>query len=119
MIRTTEWNSRGSVATVFAMSKPVVLAKLTAAPGKRDELVAVLSGMVEHTKTEPGTELYALHVAKDDDVTVWFYERYTDDAAFAAHGTSDVMKGLGPKLKGLVGGAPELIHLTDVVAKGL
>lgn len=107
------------MATVSCMSKPVILAKLVAAPGKRDELVAVLSGMVEHVKTEPGTELYALHLAKDDDVTVWFYERYTDDAAFAAHGSSEFMKGLGGKLKGLVGGAPELIHLTDVVAKGL
>lgn len=101
------------------MSKPVILAKLTAAEGKRDELVAVLSTMVEHTKSEPGTEIYALHTSKADEVTVWFYERYADEASAELHSGSDVMKSLGPKLAGLLGGRPELIHLDDVVAKGL
>ncbi len=101
------------------MSKPVILAKLTAAEGKRSELVAVLSGMVEHTKTEPGTQVYALHTSADDEVTVWFYERYSDEEALAAHSGSTVMKELGPKLAGLLGGRPELIKLNDVVSKGL
>jgi quinol monooxygenase YgiN len=101
------------------MSQPVVLAKLTAAEGKRDDLVAVLSDMVAHTHNEPGTLLYALHTSKDDDTTVWFYERYADEAALAEHSGSDTMKQLGPRLAGLIAGRPELIMLNDVVAKGI
>jgi quinol monooxygenase YgiN len=96
-----------------------VVAKLTAAPGKRDEVVAVLSGMVEAVRAETGTTVYALHTQNDDDVTVWFYERYVDDSALAAHGASDAMKSLGPKLAGLLGGRPEIIQLTPIVAKGV
>jgi quinol monooxygenase YgiN len=101
------------------MSKTVVLAKLTAVEGKRTEVVSVLTAMVEHARSETGTEVYAMHTAADDDVTVWFYERYTDEGALTSHSTSDTMKALGPKLAGLVAGRPELIRLNDVVAKGL
>lgn len=100
------------------MSKIAILAKLTAAPGKRDELVAVLSAQVGLVSDETGTEVYALHVGDDED-SVWFYERYTDEAALAFHGQTDAMRELGPKLKGLVAARPEITKLTPVVAKGL
>jgi quinol monooxygenase YgiN len=99
------------------MSKIAVLAKLVAAPGKRDDLVAVLSAQVALVNDEAGTEVYALHTAGDDDV--WFYELYTNDDAFAFHGTTDAIKALGPKLAGLLAGRPEIIKLQPVVAKGL
>ncbi len=101
------------------MSKIAVLAKLTAAEGKRDELVAVLSAQVGLVNDETGTEIYALHTSATDEVTVWFYELYTDKAALDAHSTSENMKALGPKLKGLTAGRAEIIPLTPVVGKGL
>jgi quinol monooxygenase YgiN len=97
----------------------VVLAKLTALEGKRPELVDVLRSMVTATETEAGTLLYAMHTAIDDDVTVWFYERYTDADALTAHSTSEAMKAVGPRLAGLIAGRPELIMLNDVASKGL
>jgi quinol monooxygenase YgiN len=101
------------------MSKTVVLAKVTAREGKRADVVAVLSEMVEHVNTESATEVYAMHTAVDDDVTVWFYERYSDEAGLTSHSTSETMKAVGTKLAGLLAGRPELIRLNDVAAKGL
>ncbi len=96
-----------------------VLAKLTAKPGNRDQVVAILSDMVAAVEDEPGTVTYALHTANDDDVTIWFYERYTDDTALAAHSAGDAMKALGPRLAGLMAARPEIIRLTPHAAKGV
>ena len=100
------------------MPKVAVVAKLTAAPGKRDEVVDVLKDVVAATEQEAGTLVYAMNVEKDGDV-IWFYELYTDEAALGAHGGSDAMKAAGPKLAGKLGGAPEIIQVVPVVGKGL
>jgi quinol monooxygenase YgiN len=102
----------------MGMSSVIVLAKIVAKEGMRAELIAVLQDLVANAHNEPGTNVYAMHTANDDDVTVWFYERYVDQAALATHGTSDTMKAVGPRLAPLMAGRPELIHLTDVAAKG-
>jgi quinol monooxygenase YgiN len=101
------------------MSKVAVVAKLTAAPGKRDELIDVFKGLFDAVEAEAGTEIYSLHTDTGDADTVWFFEFYRDNDALAAHGGSDAMKALGPKLAGLLGGAPDLRVLAPVVAKGL
>jgi quinol monooxygenase YgiN len=108
-----------SEGSSIGTSSTVVLAKLTALEGKRPDLVEVLRSMVEATHSEDGTQLYAMHTANDDEVTVWFYERYADADALKTHSTSDAMKAVGPHLAGLVAGRPELIMLTDVASKGL
>ena len=96
-----------------------MFAKLTAAPGKRDELMDVLGTHFPNVEGEEGTLIYAMHADNDDADVIWFYELYTDDAAFKAHGGSPGMKELGAKLAGLVGGRPELHVVTPVKAKGL
>lgn len=101
------------------MSKISILAKLTAAPGKRDEAIAVLSEQVGLVADEVGCEIYALHTDNGDDVTIWFYERYTDQAALDFHGQTPAMKALGPKLKGLMAARPEITLVTPIVAKGI
>jgi quinol monooxygenase YgiN len=101
------------------MSKVAVVAKITAAPGKRDELVTALAELVKATEDEPGTLIYALNTDKGNDDVVWFYELYTDDAALAAHSGSEAMKAVGRKLGGLVGGAPEITTLDVVGGKGI
>lgn len=68
------------------MAKVAELAKITAQPGKRKELIEVLRRMVDQAKTEPGTEVYVFHEAAEDDVTIWSYELYADQAARDAHG---------------------------------
>ena len=104
--------------TVPAMAKVSVVAKIVAAPGKRDEVVDVLKDVVAATENEPGTLVYAMNVEKDSDV-IWFFELYADEAALAAHGGSEAMKAAGPRLADKMGGRPEIIQLTPVVGKGL
>ncbi len=101
------------------MSKVAIVAKLVAQEGKRDELLAVFSGNMPNIEAETGTLVYAMHSDLSDDVTVWFYELYADSDAVAAHGSSDAMKALGPKLAPLLAGRPEVKRLSPVNAKGL
>ena len=100
------------------MSQVAMIAKIPAAPGKRAELAAVFQAMLEHVETEPGTLRYVLHEDAKDDNVLWFYELYTDQAALDAHAGSSAMKAIGPKLGGLLGGAPELIALRPLGGKG-
>ena len=97
------------------MSKTSVLAKLTCKEGSRDAALEILAQQVSAVANEEGTEVYALHSDNSDNVTIWFYELYTDKAALAFHGGTDVMKALGPHRAG----RPELIMCTPVAAKGL
>jgi len=101
------------------MAKVAAVVRLTAAPGKRGELIATLGALVKAVAGEPGTEVYAMHTERDSPDAVWFYELYADDAAFATHSGSDAMKEVGPKLAGLVAGAFEIHMLEPVAGKGL
>jgi quinol monooxygenase YgiN len=101
------------------MSKIAVIAKLTAAEGKRDDLVAAMGPMMTAVEAEVGTEVYALHKDLGDDNAVWVYELYTDNAALDAHSSSEAMAAFGASLGGLLGGAPEIMLLEPVSDTGL
>lgn len=101
------------------MPQVAVIAKITALPGKRDEVVTVLSGVVAAAQQEEGTLVYTLTTDTADDVTVWFYELYADDAAFAAHSSSDAMKAAGRELRDKAAGRPEIHVLQTHESKGL
>ena len=101
------------------MGKVGVAAKLTAAAGKRDELVSAMGELVKAVDDEPGTLVYVMLTDTKDEDVVWFFELYEDEDAMKAHSRSDTMKAVGGKLGGLVGGAPELHVLTPVAGKGV
>jgi quinol monooxygenase YgiN len=101
------------------MTSPAIIAKITAQPGKRAELVAALQAMVDATNDEPGTIQYLLHTDDGDADVVWFYERYTDAAAVDAHRSSEAMKTVGLAVRDLAAGRPELTMLTLVSGKGV
>jgi quinol monooxygenase YgiN len=94
------------------------IAKITAAPGKRAELLGLLQRMVDQVESEDGTLVYVFHEDASDDVTIWTYELYADQAARDAHGASAAMAEIGPAIGALLGGAPELIKLRPLMAKG-
>lgn len=96
-----------------------VLARVPAQPGKRDELVAALQPAIDNANTEDNTRLYILHTNDADPDAVLFYELYTNEEAFVAHGTSDAFKEIGRGLRDLAGGRPEITRLTPVIGKGL
>jgi quinol monooxygenase YgiN len=102
------------------VAKVAIIAKLTAAEGKRDELESLISDIgMKNVAEEDGTEIYALHRDKGDENVLWFYELYSGDEALGIHGSSDGMKAMGGAMRDLLGGRPEIIMLEPSVAKGL
>lgn len=101
------------------MSKITLIAKLTAAEGKNEELEAVLQGVCDASVEEDGLEIYSAHKANDQEGIYYFFELYKDGDALAIHGKGDGMKAAMGKFGGLLGGAPEITLMTPVAAKGL
>ena len=100
------------------MSHVSVVARVTVKEGRADEYVAAFGPLLEQAKQEPGTLLYALHRAKDDPHVFWTTEVYADNAAFAAHSTSDVHTAAAPVFADLIAAAEVLIGET-LIAAGL
>lgn len=99
--------------------KIAVFVKLTAPEGKGADLVAAFSELYPGPlDAESGTEIHAIHQAKDDPDVVFFYELYTDDDAYQAHSKGEALKAVLPKLGGLVAGPPEMVLGTPRNAKG-
>ncbi|MEZ5233061.1 MAG: putative quinol monooxygenase [Acidimicrobiia bacterium] len=102
------------------MAKPTLIAKLTAADGKRDELIAACQSMIDHvTSSEPGTEVYVLHKDDKNENLLYFYEMYSDRDALGVHGKSERMAAFGKEIAPLLGGKMELTFLTPVGGKGV
>jgi quinol monooxygenase YgiN len=101
------------------MSKVAVIAKIRSAPGKRAELAKEFGTALSEVENEAGTLTYILHEDQKDEDLLWFYETYSDQDALKAHGSSEWMKALGPKLGPLMGGRPELTFLNPIGGKGL
>ena len=88
-----------------------IIAKLKPAPGKEDDVVAVFRDLAPQVRAnEPGNKLYTL--VKDDDNNYLVLELYDDEAAIAAHGSSEHFKAAGPRFAGLMAGRPEITKLT-------
>jgi len=102
------------------MAKPALIAKITAADGKRDELIAACQKMIDFvTKSEPGTEVYVLHTDDRNENVVWYYELYSDKDALVTHGGSEMMAAFGKEIAPLLGGKTEITRLSPVAGKGL
>jgi quinol monooxygenase YgiN len=101
------------------MTQVAVLAKIPAAPGKREELIAALQAALETARGESGTIYYILHTDAKDADALYMYELYENQDAFTAHVSSDAFKALGPTIGHLLGGAPEMTFLGPVGGKGL
>jgi quinol monooxygenase YgiN len=102
------------------MAQVAVVAKLTAAEGKADELAAVIAELVAAVaKDEPGTLVYAAARDGDDPAVFWFYELYGSPETAAAHAGGSALADAGTRMRGLLAGRPEIHRMTPVAAKGL
>ena len=100
------------------MSHVAIVARVTVRDGKADAYVAALAALLEQAEKEPGTLLYAVHRSTDDPNVFWTTEVYADEAAFAAHGASDVHAAAAPVFTELIAAADVMVGET-VMAKGL
>lgn len=96
-----------------------LIAKLTAAEGRADELKAALADLIAAADEEDGLEVYSAHAAADDDHVVYFFEVYRDAEALAAHGGGERMRPAMKALGAFLDGRAEVTRLTPLVAKGL
>lgn len=101
------------------MSKISLIAKLTAADGKADELRGAMNAMIAAADEEPGLEIYSVHNDNADGNVFYFFELYADQAALEVHGKGEQMKPAMKAIGPLLAGRPEVSMLTPVAAKGL
>jgi (4S)-4-hydroxy-5-phosphonooxypentane-2,3-dione isomerase len=83
----------------------IVCARLTAIPGREEEIVEAMRAVVPASRAEPGCIAYIAHRAVDDPRSFMFYEQYVDEAAFAAHQATEhyqtwVAGRIAPALEG-------------------
>lgn len=100
------------------MSRISLIAKLTAAEGKSDELQAALKAMIPEADEESGLEVYSVSADNDHDGVFYFFEVYRDQEAIDVHGKGERMRAAMGSLSGLLGGRPEVTMMTPVAAKG-
>jgi quinol monooxygenase YgiN len=97
-----------------------VVAKLTAAEGKSDELRQVIAELVESVRqTEPDTVIYAAAQDNDDPGVFWFYEFYGSPEAAQAHAAGEALAEASQRMRGLLAGRPEIHRLTPIADKGV
>ena len=102
------------------MTQVAVVAKLTAAEGKSEELTAAIAALVAPVRDEePGTLVYAAAQDTADANVFWFYEFYGSADAAAAHSTGQALAAAAERMRGLLAAAPEVHRLTPIAGKGL
>ena len=95
-----------------------VVAKIKVKADKAAAFEDAARKMLDHVQAnEPGTLSYVCHRSTGDPTTYLFYEVYTDQAAFAAHGGSQAMQEFFGALRGIVDGRPELEMYEAIAAK--
>jgi len=100
------------------MAHVAVIARVTVKEGKADEYLAAFAPLLEQAEREPGTLFYAVHRSTDDAHVFCTTEVYADDAAFAAHRSSEVHAAAAPVFTELITTADVMIGET-LMAKGL
>jgi quinol monooxygenase YgiN len=101
------------------MAKTSMFVKLSAQPGKRDDLLAALNKMLVAVDDEEGTEIYAFNLDTTDENAIWIYELYTDEDALATHSASEAMAALLGDVGPLLGDAPLMVTTVPVSGKGI
>lgn len=92
-----------------------VVATLIVQAGKEKEFEEIFAGLRQQVlDNEDGCEMYDIYKSKSDASTYVVMERYKDEAALKAHGESAHFKAAGPKLGGVLGGAPVIDYLDPV-----
>lgn len=95
-----------------------VVATIKVQAGQEERFRQEAEKMIAHVRAnEPGTLAYTLHVSNSDPTEFMFFETYTDQAALAAHGSSEPMRHFFGAVGGLVDGRPEIKMYTELAAR--
>jgi quinol monooxygenase YgiN len=98
----------------MSTSEVVVIASMSPAEGRWDDVQAALSKAIEQThEREPRVLRYAMHQGPDRLVMI---EKYADEAALEAHTTSPALLELLDELNGALSAPMDVQVLTPVPA---
>ncbi|HEY8216028.1 MAG TPA: putative quinol monooxygenase [Acidimicrobiia bacterium] len=92
------------------MARTIIFTRLTARPGRVDELRAVLEELAVATRAEPGCEVFVVHPARDEPDVLLGYEVFTDDPALAAHRATDAVATARARLDDLLVEPPTITY---------
>ena len=84
------------------MPKFVNVVTIEVAPGRRDQVVALLAAHKARLKAEPGTLQFEVLLPKEDDSKVLSFEMYRDAAAFEVHLKGQSLAQLREETAGMV-----------------
>ena len=84
------------------MPKFANVVTIEVAPGRRDQVVALLAAHKARVKNEPGTLQFEVLLLKDDDTKVFSFEMYRDAAAFEMHLKGPSLAQLREETAGMV-----------------
>jgi quinol monooxygenase YgiN len=96
----------------------VVFASFQPLPGKEEDLHALLSWMVEHTRPEPGCDRYDLYRERETGQTFHLIERYRDEDALAAHRGADYFLEYRRRVSDLIEGSVGVVVLRGLDVAG-
>jgi quinol monooxygenase YgiN len=96
------------------VSEVVVTAVFVPAEGKRAELIAALREAIPAVHAEPGCELYAIHDAEDDTVTM--LEKWSSAAELDAHAAGEPVARLNRLIDGLIASPVVVTRMTAIPA---
>lgn len=92
----------------------VIFTRLVARPGRRSELLDAFAPLLAAVEDEPGTDVFAVHTARDDPDALLCYEVFRDDAALAAHRESEAVRTMVAELGDVLAAPPEVTYASRV-----
>lgn len=92
-----------------------VIAKIPLQDGKAEEFTEAFKEIAVGVATEKDNFLYSLNFSSKEPNMAVIMERYKDQDALNNHSQTDHFKTFGGKIAGMVGGAPEITVMEEVV----
>ncbi|NUS15565.1 MAG: hypothetical protein HOY69_29925 [Streptomyces sp.] len=84
-----------------------VYGRMTALPGRRDELIAVLAEGFRAGGDDSGLLTYSISTALDDEDTIWLTQLWVDKDAHDATTRSEPVAAVSRRVPALLAGQPE------------
>jgi quinol monooxygenase YgiN len=91
-----------------------IYARLPIKEGVRDEVVALVEGLIEGSRSEDGNISYQLFQSTEDPNILAFFEQWKDEEAMAVHRGSEHFTSTMPKLQEYLA-APSSIEVFELL----
>lgn len=102
-----------------AIAGTVLVARLTAAEGKADELVRALEPFVAAAVPDRGTRVYTVLRSPERADEIWLIEAYDDLEARQRHAEAEPFRTIVDRIGNLLAEPPILTPLTPLLSKGI